>query len=90
MEIEDIVRRLERMREAQVILRQVAISKQDMLQLSEAQLNIEAIDRAMKDEQDTARAKASEEATRLAHRPSSEQASRVEPFEDESGDSSTL
>ena len=39
MEITDIVRRLNQMRDAQVVLRQVSISKQDMLQLREAQLN---------------------------------------------------
>ena len=39
MENADIVRRLNQMREAQVVLRRFRISKQDMLQLREAQLN---------------------------------------------------
>ena len=90
MEIADIVRRLNQMREAQVILRQVAIEKMDMLQLREAQLNTEAIDRAVTDEQKLAQAKASEEAARLARQPAREHASRFEPFEDQSGDISTL
>ncbi len=50
MENADIVRRLNQMREAQVVLRRFRISKQDMLQIREAPLDIKAIDRAMANE----------------------------------------
>ena len=64
MDIENIKRRLASMREAQVILRQVAIEKMDMLQLREAQLNIEAIDRAENDEVRLAEGKPQEGASK--------------------------
>ena len=50
MENADIVRRLNQMREAQVVLRRFCISKQDMLPIREAPLDIKAIDRAMANE----------------------------------------
>ncbi len=68
MEIGDIVRSLNQMREAQVVLRQVAIAKRDMLQLREAQLNIEAIDRAMADEVRLAEGKGEEPSKSFAWR----------------------
>ncbi len=68
MEIGDIVRSLNQKREAQVVLRQVAIAKRDMLQLREAQLNIEAIDRAMADEVRLAEGKGEEPSKPFAWR----------------------
>ena len=90
MEIEIIKRRLAQMREAQVILRQVAIEKMDMLQLREAQLNIEAVDRALADEERLAQHRASEAAARLARQSSCRPVWGFEPFEDVSGDNSRL
>ena len=89
MEITDIERRLNQMREAQVVLRQVSISKQDMLQLREAQLN-QSYRSGHGRRQRLAEAKTSEEAARSARRSASEHTSRFELLEDESGDSSTL
>ncbi len=83
MEIEDTVRRLAQMREAQVILRQVAIDKMDMLQLREAQLNIEAVDQALADERRLAQIKASEQAVHLAQQSPGRHAMDYDPFDND-------
>lgn len=62
----NVIRLLEKMREAQVASRRAAIEKQDMQTFRQAQSDIEAIDRALTDETELADNQAFSKVSRFA------------------------